>query len=408
MPSSLAQEVTSSRRHTPVPVNRPRSRSPVGPRSRSPGNLGVPQRSHSQRTITSDRGSDRGNRTSDSGDISIRIEPPSGPGSAAFSPVVGDHSDLLSPNAVHAPLSQPSAPEPEVPTVPNSPATRHRYPSVGVMPSEPGGPPLGFMPTGVAGPYPNIVPNGSGGIPPPLAQSSPKQPIQNIYGGWNPDPRSAPMQRSSSAAGYGSESSGRHTRTQSLGQSQSRPGTAGPSVRPPSVRPPSAGPQQRVRTPQPAYETAPTPPHLKYPLPPPRPDPANMSPQSISSNISSGGHHRSLSMNAGSTPATAARPLSNGHRPKLRRVPSAESIMSATSKGEYSHYQPNEYVDAAFLASPDELTSIQSPTTAANTRANATFGAALANAGRSSSPAASFSTSSLPRSRKVSGPSRLR
>lgn len=75
-------------------------------------------------------------------------------------------------------------------------------------------------------------------------------------------------------------------------------------------------------------------------------------------------------MNAGSTPAFMNRPLSSGP-PTIRRVPSASSMNSETSrKSGYQHYDPSTYVDAAFLSSTENLASMQSPHTMANTMAN--------------------------------------
>lgn len=91
-------------------------------------------------------------------------------------------------------------------------------------------------------------------------------------------------------------------------------------------------------------------------------------------------------MHAGSTPAlSGGRPLSTAPPPKLRRVPSDASVDSAVSglSREYAHYEPQTYVDPAFLASSEELPQPFSPNTQANTRANAFGGAPQGN--RSSS-----------------------
>ena len=80
-------------------------------------------------------------------------------------------------------------------------------------------------------------------------------------------------------------------------------------------------------------------------------------------------------MYAGSTPA-----LPGTGAPQLRRVPSDASVDSAVSglsrasHKEYAHYEPQTYVDPAFLASSEELPLPFSPHTQANTRANAQSG----------------------------------
>ncbi|KAI0787186.1 hypothetical protein BC629DRAFT_496759 [Irpex lacteus] len=90
-----------------------------------------------------------------------------------------------------------------------------------------------------------------------------------------------------------------------------------------------------------------------------------MSPRSAASRLSQyQGHTRSLSLNAGNTPAAPSnRPLSTAPPPKLRRVPSDASVDSAVSglsrnsrNSGFDHYRPSEYVDPAFLASSEDLT----------------------------------------------------
>ena len=141
----------------------------------------------------------------------------------------------------------------------------------------------------------------------------------------------------------------------------------------PIIRPPSSASTAHRSV----YATAPTPAGVQYPAAPGPPGTpgANMSPRSVASRLS-GGHQRSLSLNAGSTPAPSTRPLSTAPPPKLRRVPSNDSIDSAVSgisrHSQYDHYRPSEYVDPAFLASSEDLTNANmlSPNTRANTRAN--------------------------------------
>ena len=101
-------------------------------------------------------------------------------------------------------------------------------------------------------------------------------------------------------------------------------------------------------------------------------------------------------MHAGSTPAFMNRPLSSGAAP-IRRVPSASSINSETSRksGGFQHYDASAYVDPAFLASSEDLASMQSPHTMANTvansRGNMVYGAPPSRH-RPSSPSISFSS----------------
>ena len=176
-----------------------------------------------------------------------------------------------------------------------------------------------------------------------------------------------------------------------------RPSSAHPSQRPPSARPITPG--QAV--PMAGYPdvTPPVPMVLRSPSRP-------SSRQSFSqeagvpaarpaSRSSAGDHHRSLSLHAGSTPAMFARPLSGSSQ--VHRVPSVGSINSETSRksGGFQHYDPNGYVDPAFLASSEDLTSMASPNTMANTMAN-TRGNAVYTAGpsklRSSSPSMSYAS----------------
>lgn len=152
----------------------------------------------------------------------------------------------------------------------------------------------------------------------------------------------------------------------------SRPGSSVGGMPPNIARGPSPA--------NPHYSPAPLPDGLQYPEPVNRMDPPSRldttSPRSVSSRHS-GGHRRSVSLNAsaGMTPANAPHPLSSAAQPMLRRVSSNASASSAGSghrlSDNYSHYNPKEYVDPAFLASSDDLTNMQSPGTLANTRANA-------------------------------------
>lgn len=311
------------------------------------------------------------------------------------------HADMLSPHSTPAPLpsqlAQPQPSEPSmIPTAPNSPSMMQRYPSMGRLSSEPGmNPNFSFGPSGPSVPYAN-----SGISELPVAQSSPRQHTYDLYGNFPSRDRdrdrdsSGPMgmQRPPSAASTlfdlnnGQKKHGR-TRSASgvptsLGSSDNIPPTStfrtvpgGPSVRPPSAMSSStttlnnnASGIRRASTPsRPTYEEAPLSPGVRYPDPPfagnqddvRRVVAADASPRSTSSRLSNGagpGHHRSLSLNAGSTPGTSTRPLSNAFAPKLRRVPSNGSVnsaMSGTSK--VSHYDPQTYLDPAFASSSDRL-----------------------------------------------------
>lgn len=105
---------------------------------------------------------------------------------------------------------------------------------------------------------------------------------------------------------------------------------------------------------------------------------ATFSPRSSTSRLSlagGNGHQRSLSLNAGLTPAATSRPLSSkGAASELRRVPSASSVGSEHSRRSgYAHFDPSSYKDVAYLASSEDLraaAAAQSPGTWANTRQN--------------------------------------
>jgi hypothetical protein len=65
------------------------------------------------------------------------------------------------------------------------------------------------------------------------------------------------------------------------------------------------------------------------------------------------GHDRGFSINAGMTPAHMGRTLRVEDGQSLRKTPSMESSVSARSA--YKPYDPNTYVDPAFLASSQDL-----------------------------------------------------
>ena len=73
-------------------------------------------------------------------------------------------------------------------------------------------------------------------------------------------------------------------------------------------------------------------------------------------------HNRSLSMNAGSTPLRSGKPLSPlsttislggglAAQPTLKRQPSAAGSLSSNRSSSYKAYDPDEALDAAYLAS---------------------------------------------------------
>lgn len=130
------------------------------------------------------------------------------------------------------------------------------------------------------------------------------------------------------------------------------------------------------------YAVAPIPEGVNYPTPAPRPRQSQYAPQISSSlsadsnglssprsSVSRVGHDRSLSMHAGATPAHMGRPLSSAavrevNDLSLRRQPSVASSMSGSSSirsSSYKAYDPNDYVDPAFLASSDDLLAIPVP-----------------------------------------------
>ncbi|KAI0775909.1 hypothetical protein BD413DRAFT_491096 [Trametes elegans] len=309
-------------------------------------------------------------RTPSSADISIHIEPPSGPGSN------------MSPSSMHHGMLSPSSSSQALPPRPTQPHS--------------GGTPTPAYTNGYAG----------GGAPPAAygyGSSNPMPPPPSRgYPGY-------PTPGSSSTSSFGRPMS--HSRPPSYGGGM---GDGGPRSKTPSARSPSAfgserPPSTRPVTPGQPYPRAPSPSGGGYHEPQRVPSvlrsPSRQSNrQSLQpdfarpSSRASADHHRSLSLNAGSTPATVPRPLSGASQ--LRRVPSASSINSETSRkeGGYEHYDPHTYVDAAFLASAEDLTSMQSPGTRANTRANASAGAGAAYAHpgpsklRSASPSMSYSS----------------
>ncbi len=376
----------------PAPLG---DRGPPEPRPLSAASGGNAYQPHNLRPTSSPANSTGYPRSSSDHDYNIYIEPPvsiyhahfalrlihlcqsgppsSGPPSVGRSPVIQPH--LLSPSGIPAPLP------PSVPTAPNSPS-RGPYPSLGALPGIVPVLPPGFVPSGPPSPMLSNAPLNA-----PPTQSSPRVIPQSLYSGGKPPgvPRVQRSSSSSSSGGITSLPRSDHSRSRSTGQPMGTSLSADSSkTKTPGIHPPSAAPSGRS-----LYAPTTGPSAGQYPVV----DPAaavNFSPRSTAS-----GHYRSLSLNAGSTPGVSSRPLSTAPPPKLRRVDSdgsADSGVSGTSsrRKTYTHYQPNEYVDPAFLASNEDLTAnVLSPNTAANTRANA-------SANRSDVPAVGFHHSPSP------------
>lgn len=109
------------------------------------------------------------------------------------------------------------------------------------------------------------------------------------------------------------------------------------------------------------------------------------------SSRASADNQRTLNMHAGSTPAIVSRPLSSSQQ--VRRVPSGSSMNSESSrKSGYQRYDPSEYMEPALLASSEDLTSMQSPNTLANTRANSAWMGPGPSRLRPSSPSMSYAS----------------
>ncbi|KAI0832758.1 hypothetical protein BC628DRAFT_1415011 [Trametes gibbosa] len=290
-----------------------------------------------------------------SGDISINIEPPSGPGSN------------VSPSSLRYGMLSPSGSRQTLP--PQRGASAPGYPNPYERGSSPG---VGYN----YGPV-NPLPSQQYAVPPSLTPGIPPSPRRT------PEP----LQNYPAYPTPGSSTSGSFGRPSSRPSDYGRPSSAYGNERPPSARPTTPGQQY-----PPAY-----PPRGAYPDSPSQVPNVLRSPSRTSSRLSmqpemarpssrtSVDHHRSLSLNAGSTPAMIPRPLSGASQ--LRRIPSVGSINSATSReiGGFQHYDPSTDLDPALLASTEDLSSVQSPNTMANTRANRS-----APKMRSSSPSMSY------------------
>ncbi|KAH9899524.1 hypothetical protein C8Q73DRAFT_324970 [Cubamyces lactineus] len=356
---------------TPSPLGGP----PMTPTTPVAGQTPSRRRSQSAQSPSIDNrsylgtGSSRQRATgTSSASIDISVVPPSDPESNASAASSMRHG-MLSPassNRVLTPqLGQPGGNMP-------SPAYSGGYNEATVPPS------------GYAYGAPNPPPPQRYNIPPSLTPGMPVSPRRTpdplpgfpglpTPGSSSSSDFSRPVSRGSRvpSAGYGGSMNDLPARSKS---SLGRPPSALGAERPPSARP---------LTPSQTYPMGPTPPGMEYIDTSGRVPAVLRSPSRASSRQSlqpdmprpssraTADHHRSLSLNAGSTPAMVPRPLSGG----LRRVPSASSINTETSRksGMYSHYDPGEQLDAAWLASSNDLTSMQSPNTMANTRANAAY-----------------------------------
>ncbi|CCL98272.1 uncharacterized protein FIBRA_00266 [Fibroporia radiculosa] len=358
----------------------------------------------------SERGAGHHRRVTSTDSVAISVQPPSGPESNA-SPSVSMEAGRLTPNSI------PRALRPSHSYAPAVPDSSHlgNYPSRGPLSSVPQYP-SGFVPMGAPA-SPGMTVGGP-------AAASPRA-AGRMYSGLAPDPhlRSASRNSNSAMNDVRPETPLRPpSAMESSHSGSSRPRTTSQPryIRPPSqprhipppappfyLQPPSepqyVPPPDRPYTPsQPHYLRAPSPSTERYTDPsaanrqplgsgtpgtPSAPLPI-MSPHSSTSRLP--GHKHSLSMNAGATPAASyTRPLSGAPLPQLRRVPSTGSVSSNASKlSGYGRYNPNGYVDAAFLASSEDLLSAPSPGTRANTQQNATF-ASMDPMGRNS-PALSY------------------
>ncbi|KAI0722329.1 hypothetical protein C8T65DRAFT_565060 [Cerioporus squamosus] len=364
-PSSSRERLYSPHRPahitTPSPLGRPSSPATPTP-ARPPSSH---RRSRSMQSPPSDDRSYLGagssaathRRTSSSTPISIRIEPPSGPGSN-LSPA-SLHDGMLSPDTSRHPLP-PSRPDPYIQERPQSrgyPVANHEFGNgTRTAPAQ----------------SPSYFPPFPSRHTPEPAQGYPTYPAAASSSVGRPRSRGA----SFDLVGAGGDFSGR-PRTPS-----SRPSSAAPGDRPPSARPITPG--------QPYNDSQRVPSVLRSPS-------RASSRQSVQpdfarpSSRTSADRHRSLSLHAGSTPAMVPQPLAGGS--DIRRVPSASSMNSETSrKSGFQHYNPNGYVDPAFLASSEDLTSVQSPHTMANTRANAAWTGPGPSKLRPSSPSMSYAS----------------
>ncbi|KAI0371553.1 hypothetical protein BV20DRAFT_965310 [Pilatotrama ljubarskyi] len=383
--------------HRPAHLSTP---SPLGGPPMSPATpVSSHRRSRSMQSPPSDGRSylgtgsvsrDHHRTASSSAEISIHIEPPSGTGSNMSPSSASLQHGMLSPSSSRQPLPpQPTRPSPGPP----EPTYTSGYG---------GGPPgsaYGYGPPGAPlQPLRYDIPSSLTPGMPPSPRRTP-EPLQSYPGYPTPGSSSSssfgrPMSRGSRApsAGFGGAPNDHPSRSRTP---SARPSSAFGNERPPSARPVSPGQQYRVPSPQAGVPYFEAPQRVPSVLRSPsrassrqslHPDPARPSSRT------SADHHRSLSLNAGSTPAMVPRPLSGASQ--LRRVPSAGSVNSDTSRksGGFQHYDPNSYVDAAFLASTEDLSSMQSPHTMANTRANAVYANPGPSKLRSSSPSMSYNS----------------
>ncbi|KAI0774599.1 hypothetical protein C8Q74DRAFT_1271245 [Fomes fomentarius] len=326
-------------------------------------------------------GSGTHRRTSSSTPISIRIEPPSGPGSNYS--LASVHDDMLSPRTSHRTMPPTFQPIDAGTPTPDRPDSRGY--SGGAHPYTYGNP------VSSSTPYYNAPPSHT-----PVPTSSPRHTPDPTRGYAGPGP-SYPYASSSSSVGQqvlGRPKSRAASADYSSGvgaeyavrpRTPSAPSTSGrsPSAmamggdRPPSARPITPGSLRVLRSPSRASSRQSLQPD---PYGPARP-----------SSRASADHQRTLSMHAGSTPAIVSRPLSGSQQ--VRRVPSGSSMNSENSrKSGYQRYDPSEYMEPALLASSEDLTSMQSPNTMANTRANSAWMGPGPSRLRPSSPSMSYAS----------------
>ncbi|KAL7282648.1 hypothetical protein ACG7TL_004121 [Trametes sanguinea] len=392
--ASLSQPTTPRDRFSGPPrpahisVPSPLGGPPMTPVTPTAGQRASHRRSHSAQSPPSDGRSYLGTgsssrdayRTASSADISIHIEPPSGTGSNV-SPSSVTHG-MLSPQNTRQQL--PRQPSPSVP----GPIYSDGFGGTNVAPGYGYGSPHPPPPAQRYDVPPSLIPGG-----PPSPRHTP-EPLQGFQGYPTPGSSSSssfarPVSRGSRppSAGYGGNMSDMGSRSKTP---SARPSSAFGNDRPPSARP---------VTPTQAYPASPIPPGMSYPqsygqVPNVLRSPSRASSrQSLqpelprpSSRGSAADHHRSLSLNAGSTPAAFSRPLSAAGQ--LHRTPSVSSINSETARksGAFKHYDSTEQLDAAWLASSHDLPNMQSPQTMANTRANAVYAEAGSSRMRPSSP----------------------
>ncbi|KZT05606.1 uncharacterized protein LAESUDRAFT_714838 [Laetiporus sulphureus 93-53] len=290
-----------------------------------------------------------------SGSVAISVQPPSGPESTA-SPSAAVESGHLTPSATMHSLRPSPSTQPHIQLVAPSPNV-DRSPLLGVLRSA-NELPAGFVPSGP--PSPSV-------LPPAMPVPPQYPPAQGVT---SPNPTMAPIPPSASAS-YVDVYDRAPSRPASRNSGR---GTYAEGARPPSVasahrsRPPSAHssffappPGQPVHVP--GSPAAP----VRFPASPGQSSaaahvsmPATASPRSSLSRLSPAARESRLGLHAGATPGPVTREVrearERGRSRELHRVPSTGSVGSTFSRQSgYGKYDPKEYVDAAFLASTDNL-----------------------------------------------------